>query len=472
MRAVGTRPLRLPETARPPVGGTLIIAACAFCLFALGYAMTTTSYDIWAGFMIAPLLLLTLTPLATRIQRDSDDRRLAQIVVFGGALKVLAGTGVQYFITFNLYERADAERYHLAGKVLAGGMRHGIISSGGQISGTRFAELITGAVYAVTGVSKLAGFFVFSWFGFLGLYLMLRAFMIALPRANARLFAALLFFTPSLLTWPSAIGKEAFMIFVLGMASYGVTILHVQHRAAGLIYLGLGIWGTAVMRPHVALLLVLSITGAAGTVFLVGRRPTPGDRSVGLQRAASFVVLVLAGLIAITVTATAESFFNLSDLDPESAEQVFTDVQRNSGTGGSEFNPPDPQSIPGYLEATVTVIARPFPTEAGSMQGIVSSLEGSAIFMLLLLALVRGRGRLRQSLRTNLLPSLSAIYVLGFVYAFAAISNFGILARQRVQLLPFLFVLITVGLSTERPTPESLDHQSAGRSIRDEARLA
>jgi hypothetical protein len=36
------------------------------------------------------------------------------------------------------------------------------------------------------------------------------------------------------------------------------------------------------------------------------------------------------------------------------------------------------------------------------------------------------------------------VYTAGFVVAFASIANFGILARERVQLLPFFFVLLAV----------------------------
>ena len=35
-------------------------------------------------------------------------------------------------------------------------------------------------------------------------------------------------------------------------------------------------------------------------------------------------------------------------------------------------------------------------------------------------------------------------YTLMFVYAFAAIANFGILSRQRTQVLPFVFVLLAL----------------------------
>ena len=43
-------------------------------------------------------------------------------------------------------------------------------------------------------------------------------------------------------------------------------------------------------------------------------------------------------------------------------------------------------------------------------------------------------------------PSLvfGFVYTLAFVYAFSALQNFGILARERSQLLPALFVLLCI----------------------------
>src|SRR5256885_9971249 len=43
-------------------------------------------------------------------------------------------------------------------------------------SGTRFMEILTGQVYALTGPTRLGGFKGFSWFSFLGGYPFYRAF--------------------------------------------------------------------------------------------------------------------------------------------------------------------------------------------------------------------------------------------------------------------------------------------------------
>ena len=77
-------------------------------------------------------------------------------------------------------------------------------------------ELITTGVYTVIGPITLAGFLVFSSFAFWGAYLLYRAFRIAVPNGDARRYALLVFLLPSMLYWPSSIGKEAWLMLFVG----------------------------------------------------------------------------------------------------------------------------------------------------------------------------------------------------------------------------------------------------------------
>ena len=45
---------------------------------------------------------------------------------------------------------------------------------------------------------------------------------------------------------------------------------------------------------------------------------------------------------------------------------------------------------------------------------------------------------------------LSIAFTAVFVYLFSAIGNFGILSRQRAQVLPFVLVLVAVGVAADR----------------------
>ncbi len=129
----------------------------------------------------------------------------------------LAGAVARYYVAFSVYGgNADAGRYHRAGVELAGDFRHLDFAGVHLVTGTSFIENVTGLVYALIGPSKLGGFVFFSWLGFWGLFLFYRAFTIAVPLGRRRSYAHLLFFLPSLVFWPSSIGKEAWMMFSLG----------------------------------------------------------------------------------------------------------------------------------------------------------------------------------------------------------------------------------------------------------------
>jgi hypothetical protein len=57
-------------------------------------------------------------------------------------------------------------------------------------------------------------------------------------------------------------------------------------------------------------------------------------------------------------------------------------------------------------------------------------------------------------------------YVGLFVVAFASVGNFGILVRQRVQVMPFLLVLLVVPVSAQSPTLPGGERDKAEELLR------
>jgi hypothetical protein len=51
-----------------------------------------------------------------------------------------------------------------------------------------------------------------------------------------------------------------------------------------------------------------------------------------------------------------------------------------------------------------------------------------------------------RSMRTIPYVAFALVYSAGFIIAFSSIANFGILVRQRVQLLPLYVVLLSIPL--------------------------
>jgi hypothetical protein len=342
-----------------------------------------------------------------------------------------------------VYGGGDADRYFGAGVELARQIPVGEAVFG-EISGTRFTEVLSGYAYIVLPDSQLAGFFLFAWIAFLGVLLCTRAVRIALPNADHRRYDVLAFFLPTLVFWPSSLGKETWMVAMIGLSAYGVARV-LTHRPSGVIPLGLGVWGAAAVRPHIALMILAPLAPA----WLL--RPA-GRNRLGLSPFLRGLGVVAVILVALVLVTEAEEFFDIDSLNREGAEQVAEDTALQTAQGGSEFENQavsSPLDIPG---AAVTVFARPFLWEVSSAQAAASAVEG-----LVLIALMVYARRELWALPRNLLrqPYLlyCAVFTLVFVVAYSAINNFGILVRQRAQLFPiFLVLLLPIGKSPETAT--------------------
>jgi hypothetical protein len=57
-----------------------------------------------------------------------------------------------------------------------------------------------------------------------------------------------------------------------------------------------------------------------------------------------------------------------------------------------------------------------------------------------------------KSMRRQPYVALAGTFTLLFVIAFSSLPNFGLLARQRVQLYPFFLVLLSIPYLTKKPS--------------------
>ena len=94
----------------------------------------------------------------------------------------------------------------------------------------------------------------------------------------------------------------------------------------------------------------------------------------------------------------------------------------------------------------MTVIFRPFPTEAHNTQAMIAASEG-VIAMVLFLRSWRQILAIPRLVRKEPYVAACVVFLFAFIIAFSSFSNFGILARERTQMWPVLLALICV------PTP-------------------
>ena len=265
-----------------------------------------------------------------------------------------------------------------------------------------------------------------------------------MPDGNYRRYALLVFFMPSLVFWPSSIGKEAWMLFTLGITAYGAARMftHMRYGFAS----PLGLWATTMVRPHVTLIVFLRL--AVGYIM----RPGPAAKSTTapLRKIVGIAILIVVGALVVSRT---QSFFGVDNLDTATTDQIITDVEGHTSEGtGSTFEttrPTNPLQFPG---AVVSVLFRPFPYEASGGPAMIAAARGDPADRAAVQSVAAQD--LATRLRAAPLRRVLVTFAILFVYGFSAIGNFGILVRQRTQVLPFMLVLAALPIvASKRAKP-------------------
>ncbi|HAS11792.1 MAG TPA: hypothetical protein DCS55_14950 [Acidimicrobiaceae bacterium] len=408
--------------------------------------------ELLSGLVAAPLIAMLVAPLISKLAAREARFDLSAILWAGLGLKFLA-TVARYLTIYSLYDGGgDAATYDVHGSRLAASFREldFVVDVAQQVPGTGFLRYVTGVVYVFTFDDQFAGFLVFAAFTFVGVLAAFAAVRTALPDADHRLYVSLVMLWPSLLFWPASIGKDSWMILAIGLTSWGAAKMYTRERG-GFFLGGIGLLATAMLRPHVTLLLFVAMF--VGYLLRPGRprrarRGRAARSGGGFAKVLGVAALLVVGSIVATET---EQFFEIGELSTEGVNEALAETSRRSSQGGGGFTPVDVSNPVNYPWAAVTVLFRPFPFEAHNAQALASSIEG--IVLLGLLASSR-RALLDapRMLRRRPFVAYSAAYTLMFVYAFAAIGNFGILSRQRSQLLPLVFVFVVLPKVRSSPT--------------------
>ncbi|MDI2130183.1 hypothetical protein [Yinghuangia seranimata] len=441
----------LPRLPSVPWAGVAATGVVGFYVAAFAWSMEHRAYDMWGALIVFPLLLTLSIPILERLTRD-DDVWVQKLVVWALVAKLVASFA-RYWMAFVLYGgNADAATYDLVGRDLAVHFRDGdfTVDIHRKVIGTGFIMIITGIVYAFVGQSILSGYLVYSWFGFWGLFLCYRAFCIAYPDGDRKRYGKLVFFLPSLLFWPSGIGKEPWMMLSLGMCAYGCALLLVRRRGAYLLLL-LGMTGTTMVRPHVTVLIMCGLIVG----YLLRTRPQQVSALGPLRAGFGAVVLGVGAVVALKQVG---KFFGTADLSAGSATEVVNRTQTLTSQGGSAQQTAEQSSAidPAHLpQSLMTVLFRPFPFEAHNLQALLASFEGVFLLALMVTSMARLK-KMPTLLVRRPYMAFALAYVLVFAMAFANIKNFGILTRERVQVFPFVLILLAVSKpeAPDGPTPK------------------
>lgn len=227
------------------------------------------------------------------------------------------------------------------------------------------------------------------------------------------------------------------MTLMLGLAAYGAARILARKRA-GFALLGIGLAGIVVVRPHVSAILMVSLVIA----YLLRRPPAGASLLSPLAKIGGIVVLLLA--LVVVVGETKELFGVKDRFNAQAVSQVLDRARSQTSNARSVYGGASTDLSPTrFPSALVSVLIRPYPWESGNVLALGASLEGMVILGLLVTSWRRVVGAVRSVLRTPYVV-LCLCYSVLFVYGFSSFANFGVLTRQRVQVFPFLLVLLAL----------------------------
>jgi hypothetical protein len=414
---------------------SLVFASLVTAALVVGEITLGTVLFVTAGLVVT-------VRVAPRIAIENDRKWITTLLPLAFVAK-MGGSIARYLMVTEVYGSGDSFGYYNRAIQLVHTWRSYDLPEttfGG--SGTRFVDLFTSFLFVPSVPTFLFAFLLFATLSFIGLiffYLAFRRWFRDDPKLLL-LYAGFVFFMPSLLFWPSSIGKDAIMVFALGIAAYGGARVLEGSYLKGAAVATPGLLLAAAIRPHVATLVVASLVFA---LLLSGQQ---------IGNAGWFTRLIALG-IAVAVLSfvglTAAENLNV-ETTGEGLDVFLEETERRTAQGGSVVtgNPVNsPLDLP---EATLRVLFRPLPHEAGNAAALVSSAE-NVLLMILLIARLPTIARNIVRIRFHPYMLFVVLYTVGFVIAFSAIFNLGILTRQRVQVLPFLLAAL-VGLGWGRIT--------------------
>jgi hypothetical protein len=266
-----------------------------------------------------------------------------------------------------------------------------------------------------------------------------------------------MFFSPTIVYWPSSIGKESLMFLFIGPAAYAAARILVEYRLRWGILFAVGLGGAALIRAHIALLLA----GALVAAVLLARAP-----KVPAARSKRLIMVAVSGIVLTSALVITSQRFGLdlsagisSDVVTEELDPFLDEVSDRTDRGGSAVEGGSISSPADVPEALLRVLFSPLPWESTSVQTLAASFEGALLLAVLFIRSPRILINLRRW-RHHPYAVFSLVYTGAFVYGFSAILNLGILSRQRSQVMPFLLAFVVqMGLKDRTAEIEAVQPQ-------------
>lgn len=296
----------------------------------------------------------------------------------------------------------------------------------GKWWGGQFMYWMSGLAHAFTGPSMLGAFAAFSMLTFIGLAGFGFAFYRSFPHVPVARYLRWIWLFPSLWFWPSSIGKEAVMVLGIGLAIWGFIG---KNERINWPLLGFGMFFVMGIRPQVAAVMILSL--------VLGHWLSLGGRW-NLQKSVQGTVILVVGLAGI--------YFSMKQIGVEGFDiegvQDYMDYKSDTASFGQSRIETVGVGLANVPIAMLNILFRPFPWEAHNMLALMSALEIWGMWTLVWFKRKTFFSSLRH-FRSNRLLRVAVPFVLVYSITLGMVhANLGLIARQRIFLFPFLFILM------------------------------
>jgi hypothetical protein len=401
--------------------------------------------------IVVAVLAVALFALGRRfirriVKAEGGDPWLAKALTACLVLHLLAAP-LQIWAVNHLYGGiADYTRYIYKGAPLAGGFRHFDFSlppGFGGIVDNGSVSIVAAVLFALVGIDQAAAFLIMSFLSFIGIVCFYRAFTLTFGGAGNRRYGYLIFFLPSLIFWTADVSKEAIMLFLIGLLTYGCAQILARRG-------GFGAWllivascaGSVFIRPN-EMLLVLG----AFTIAMIFRPSSPSVKFEPARRTTSLVLLsVMVGVVM---------FVTLHFLPGLHGSVNLSQINKGNQGPGSGFGSSgvsysgNPLSYP---KDVYVVLFDPLPFNAHSGGEKFQALQNTVLLGVLIASLRNLRILPRAAFARPYLI-MCFVYVVSFCYFFASLGNLGLIAREATVMVPLYLVLLCIPRGPRRRPP-------------------
>jgi hypothetical protein len=408
--------------------GVFAVASCPFWLGALFFT-SPRDYSYTSSLVCVPLLAIVSYAGVAHV---AQGKRYLKRLLSAGLVAHMAVSSVYLWMGFYVYGAAvDAFHYWTVGGELTRDFSVvGWSAFHPPYWSTNLINNISGIMMLLIGDGLPTLFITFALAAFWGAFFFYRAFEIALPEGDKWLYGLLIFLSPSILFWSSSLGKDALAQLFVGVTCYGFARLNHRAGVKGVLLCAAGLGGVLLVRAHVAAMLAMGMTFP----YALGKSKGKGVNKI-------VKVLIIPILLGGTyfLVSQAGRFLGVEGTNAAGGIEKVNTITKNNQVGGGSFN--EESSLPIRIAESPFLVFRPFPWEVHSAMAAVASIESTG-WLLLCFSRRRVIWFALKHWRDPYIGFILTYSVIFSVVFAAASSNFGIVVRQRIMMVPLALMLI------------------------------